>query len=504
MDIRDLKTIMRCPKQYEFDKTLLHTETLRGNIFIKGIAILKEHLLLDKSWKECSVILEQLYERELCDEWYDFSWLKNREIKNRLQQMQRLYQWLCSFLPHNYELDKCFRLEYVGEINGYAFSELSTTCDFYFQSDKMISIILLRENFTELLQVKHWEKNIKKELELMFPLLALKKRYPDKEIEVLFVSIRSRMDTEDMLSGFEVARGNNVVRVTDGMVVTGTKYDENSEISKLLHHIKRKGCGRCYYDSICHLPVPIYCSERDTDPLCQGAMNYTAMQLEAIQHTNGPLRVAAGPGAGKTEVLTARITNLINMGISPNKILAVTFTKSAAKEILSRMETEDKPMVTTLHALGYRIIRQSRHLIGRKRLVNKVDCMHILASVLKHAPRVKGLDYQTLTGKRGALNLLFRDFSFINRNGIEKLQEMFPEKDVKGIEIVKAMYDQKYQRASYIMYDEQISLAVSLLQKYPSVRSRVQGSFDYLLIDEAQDLDEMQEKLIRLLVGEDQ
>lgn len=502
MDIRDLKTLIRCPVQYEYDKTLLHEAIHRENIFMKGIAILKEQLLLGKSWNECSITLEQLYGQGLRDEWYDFPWLKNREIKNRLQQMQRLYKWLCSFLPYKFELDKSICLEYVGEINGYSFSELSTTCDFYFQSDKMISVILLREYFTDLLKVKHWEKNIKKEMELMFPLLTLKNRYPDKEIEVLFVSIRSRMDEEDMLSGFEVVRGNNVIRVTDDMVVTETKYDEKAEISKLLHHIKRKGCGRCYYDSICHIPVPIYCPNRATEPSNQDATNYTAMQQEAIHHTKGPLRVAAGPGAGKTEVLTARITNLINMGISPNRILAVTFTKRAAKEVLSRMETEDKPIVTTLHALGYRIIRQSRHLIGRKRLVNKVDCMQVLMSILKQAPKIKGLDYQTLTGKKGALNLLFRDFSFIDRNGIQKLKETFPEKDVKGIEMVKTMYDLKYQKASYIMYDEQISLAVSLLQKYPSVRSRVQGSFDYLLIDEAQDLDEMQEKLIRLLIGE--
>lgn len=502
MDIRDLKTIIRCPKQYEFDKTLLHTDTFKGNIFMKEIAILKEHLLQNKAWKECSVILEQLYEQELRDEWYELSWLKNREIKKRLQQMQRLYKWLYSFLPQNFEIDKNIHLEYVGEINGYAYAELSTVCDFYFQSDKMISVVLLREYFTELLQVKYWEKNIKKEMEIMFPLLVLKKLYPDKEIEVLFASVRSRKDSDDMISAFEVARGDNVVRATDDMIVTGTKYDESTEIFKLLHHIKRKGCGRCCYDSICHFPVPVYRTVGATNTTEQDVINYTVMQQEAIQHTNGPLRVAAGPGAGKTEVLTARIANLINMGISPNRILAVTFTKRAAKEVLSRLETQDKPLVTTLHALGYRIIRQSRHLIGRKRLVNKVDCMQILVSVLNQAPRIKGLDYHALTGKRGALNLLFRDFSFINRHGIQKLQETFPDKDVKGIEKVKIMYDLKYQQASYIMYDEQISLAVSLLQKYPSVRERVQSSFDYLLVDEAQDLDEMQEQLIRLLVGE--
>ena len=95
-------------------------------------------------------------------------------------------------------------------------------------------------------------------------------------------------------------------------------------------------------------------------------------QKQAVLHTNGALLIIAGAGAGKTKTLTHRIVNLIESGIAPNKILAITFTNKAAKEMRDRTESlikksgvvaeidtfYNKPFVSTFHSLGVRILRE--------------------------------------------------------------------------------------------------------------------------------------------------
>ncbi|HEV7423645.1 MAG TPA: UvrD-helicase domain-containing protein, partial [Candidatus Paceibacterota bacterium] len=90
-------------------------------------------------------------------------------------------------------------------------------------------------------------------------------------------------------------------------------------------------------------------------------------QREAAMHTHGPLLIIAGAGAGKTKTITHRIVNLIKNGVAPEKILAVTFTNKAAKEMRERIITEIKknaqgqekiPFVSTFHSLGVFIIKE--------------------------------------------------------------------------------------------------------------------------------------------------
>ena len=502
MDVKELKALIRCPKQYDLNKRIRHREMQKRNVYEKGLTLLKECLRHNKTWDICTEKLSDLFRQELQETWFELPWQKERETCERLEILQQVYKWLRTFPFSKADWDRLLSMKYCTEIEGQRFTELSTMCDVFFEEDTKVTAIFLREQFTELLQVKSWKKNMGIELELVIPLLVLQKEYPEKEVELLYASIQPRKDTNKTILEFDEFYENHVVRFVSDTKLNFWRNDEVNEITKLMQHVKKCGCGGCCYNSICHFPVPVWKQESSQMSEIKEDMHYTSSQKEAIQHFYGPLRIAAGPGAGKTEVLTARVSNLISKGVPPERILAVTFTKKVAKELLSRMDFPAKPNVTTLHALGYKIIRQSQHFLGKKKLVNKVDCMRILMHVLKQAPRIKGFNYRKMTGKRGMLNLLFRDFTYINRNGVQKLKEAFPEKDVDTIEVVKSMYDQQYRKASYIMYEVQISLAVYILQAYPSVRRRMQESFDYILIDEAQDLDEMQEKLICLLIGD--
>src|SRR5580658_1444015 len=87
----------------------------------------------------------------------------------------------------------------------------------------------------------------------------------------------------------------------------------------------------------------------------------TENQRQAVLHTEGPLLVLAGPGSGKTRVITCRIANLIHQGVRPGQILAITFTNKAAAEMKQRVETMlpgNRVWISTFHSLGVRLMRQ--------------------------------------------------------------------------------------------------------------------------------------------------
>src|SRR3989344_4938308 len=133
-------------------------------------------------------------------------------------------------------------------------------------------------------------------------------------------------------------------------------------------------------------------------------------QKKAIAHTDGPLLIIAGAGAGKTKTLTHRIANLISQGVPPEKILAVTFTNKAAKEMRDRVhflmgrghlshnipyaaddaffERTKIPFISTLHALGVYIIRENTRFFGLTKhfsILDKDDSLALIKEAMKAA-----------------------------------------------------------------------------------------------------------------------
>ena len=276
-------------------------------------------------------------------------------------------------------------------------------------------------------------------------------------------------------------------------------------IQKTMDSITPQNCQRCVYEDICKPATLVYLKGKISKEIKRPVeLAYSENQKKGIHYQTGPVRVCAGPGAGKTAVLVERIRWLIAEGVNPEKILAVTYTRKAAREILERIHTEQKPAVSTLHALGFQIIRRNEGLIGKKRLVNQVDCMQMLLRILNCAPRIQGVRYQGVTSRYGLLSKLLEDFQFINRHGVTKFRESYPDKDLQGILRVKDMYEQKLKVSGCIYFEDQIRLAVEILEKYSGVRRILQETYDYIMVDEAQDLDVMQARMIQLLVKKPQ
>jgi DNA helicase-2/ATP-dependent DNA helicase PcrA len=224
-------------------------------------------------------------------------------------------------------------------------------------------------------------------------------------------------------------------------------------------------------------------------------------QREAVLATEGPLLVVAGAGSGKTRVLTYRVAHLLNaIGVKPNEILAITFTNKAAGEMRERLEDLLGPVaraiwILTFHAACGRILRREAPRLGYRSNFTIYD----------------SADQVRLT--KQCLEELERDPKRFTPRGIHeqissaKNQLVGPEEYAKR---VSSFYDQTvaevyelYQRRLFasnaVDFDDMLMLTVRVLEHFPEARERWQKAFRYILVDEYQDTNHAQYRLLQLL-----
>jgi DNA helicase-2/ATP-dependent DNA helicase PcrA len=225
-------------------------------------------------------------------------------------------------------------------------------------------------------------------------------------------------------------------------------------------------------------------------------------QRAAVRHTEGPLLLLAGAGSGKTRVITSRIAYLLkNRGVTSEAILAVTFTNKAAREMRERVESmvdrrQAKGMViSTFHALCVRILKEDIEQLGYKKnfsIYGGADQLRLIRDLLQEINtglRKYDAD-RVLYLISDAKNRLIAPDTFQPRHGDE----------YSGV--VAAIYP-RYQRAlkafNAVDFDDLIMLTVRLLQDKPAVLEKYQQRFRYLMVDEYQDTNAAQYRLLRLL-----
>ncbi len=228
-------------------------------------------------------------------------------------------------------------------------------------------------------------------------------------------------------------------------------------------------------------------------------------QRAAATHVNGPLLVLAGAGSGKTRVVAYRIVYLVEQGISPNQILAVTFTNKAAQEMQERVHTllgndffEGRPTICTFHSLGVRILRESIHHLGFENnftIYDEEDSNKLLRGCL-----------HTIGIKKEADIKLFRQFISGAKNQLQGPSEIDPsglQHDLQHmIKEVYSLYQVRLKEANALDFDDLLFLTTQLFQKHPDVLAAYQKRWPYLLIDEYQDTNYAQYLMARLIVGE--
>ncbi len=224
------------------------------------------------------------------------------------------------------------------------------------------------------------------------------------------------------------------------------------------------------------------------------------LQREAVCHKEGPCLVIAGAGSGKTKVLTTRIAKLIEEGVPSYQILAITFTNKAAKEMkerLSKMTDASDAFVGTFHSFGLRIIRENALKLGMDRNFTILDTEDV-TSLIKKFLKERGFDSKTISP-----SYVRNRISFIKNEMLTDAEvEQFFQSDMEKIafEIYKE-YNQKLKKSNSVDFDDLLRLPVLLFQKDKEVLEHYQNKYQYILIDEYQDTNEVQYKLVKLLAS---
>jgi len=224
-------------------------------------------------------------------------------------------------------------------------------------------------------------------------------------------------------------------------------------------------------------------------------------QREAVLHTEGPLLVIAGAGSGKTRVLTHRVAHLITaVGVKPNEILAITFTNKAAGEMRERLTTMLGPVaraiwILTFHAACGRMLRSEAERLGYKSnftIYDSQDQVRLVKQVLddldkdpkRFVPR--GIHAQISKAKNQLVSpALYRErvASFYDQTVAE----------------VYELYQKRLHASNAVDFDDMLMLTVEVLERFPEARKRWQNAFRYVLVDEYQDTNHAQYRLLQLL-----
>lgn len=222
-------------------------------------------------------------------------------------------------------------------------------------------------------------------------------------------------------------------------------------------------------------------------------------QQEAVDTTYGPILVLAGAGSGKTRVVTCRIVKLLEQGVDPSKILALTFTNKAAQEMKERVSTltNSHVLVCTFHSLGARILREIIHVQGYHRdfvIYDDQDTEKIIKLCLSESG--------SLLEPKSALSFISRAKNAL-LNMDSQLAENLANEDSEFIELFKR-YQQKLHHSNAVDFDDLLYLPVMIFKAKPEVLESYQNRWNFLLIDEYQDTNETQSVLIQMLVDKHQ
>jgi DNA helicase II / ATP-dependent DNA helicase PcrA len=224
-------------------------------------------------------------------------------------------------------------------------------------------------------------------------------------------------------------------------------------------------------------------------------------QREAVLHTEGPVLVVAGAGSGKTRVLTRRIAHLLGaVGVKPPEILAITFTNKAAAEMRERVEQLVGPparaaWVMTFHAACGRILRREAQRLGYRStftIYDSADQIRLVKRCLEELERdpkrftPRGIHSQISNAKNtlvGPVEYAERVASFYDQTVAE----------------VYDLYQKRLFASNAVDFDDMLFLTVDVLERFPEAREKWQEAFRYVLVDEYQDTNHAQYRLLQLL-----
>lgn len=226
-------------------------------------------------------------------------------------------------------------------------------------------------------------------------------------------------------------------------------------------------------------------------------ISFNSSQLEAVSHNEGPCYVLAGPGSGKTAVITQRTKNLITKhGVNPSNILVITFTKAAAMEMKQRfckLMGEEKTRVTfgTFHAVFFMVLKMAYHMQSSN-IVSEEQKYQIMRELIARQP----LDYKD---EKDMISGLLSEISLV-KNARLDLEHFYSSQCGEQIfrHIFRA-YDERLRQNRWIDFDDMLTYTYELFRERPDILAAWQRKYQYILIDEFQDICAIQYDIVKML-----
>ena len=229
-------------------------------------------------------------------------------------------------------------------------------------------------------------------------------------------------------------------------------------------------------------------------------MSLNDAQMRAVHHLGGPCLVLAGAGSGKTRVIVHKIARLLQAGLAPKNIAAITFTNKAAAEMRERAKALVGPRaardlaISTFHSLGVRMLRESGQKVGLKQNFSILDSDDVLGVL-----RDTGGTTDAALARRWQWAISLWKNQGLDADGAEGQAQ---NDDERVAARVMRRYQERLSAYQAVDFDDLIGLPRALLQRDAEERERWQAQFGHVLVDEYQDTNAVQYELMKALVGE--
>jgi len=224
-------------------------------------------------------------------------------------------------------------------------------------------------------------------------------------------------------------------------------------------------------------------------------------QVEAVKNTSGPLLVIAGAGSGKTRVLTYRIAYLINVKkVDPFRILAITFTNKAAREMKKRVislvgKVGEHMWVSTFHSFCARFLRIEIHNLGMPSnyvIYDQDDSVRLISRIAREMEiDIKKFPPRMVKAAISDAKNHLIDYETYNKKAADYYEKLVAK--------VYSSYQERLLKANALDFDDLLMFTVDVLNLFPDVRKKYQEKFQYILVDEFQDTNMAQNEIVMLL-----
>ena len=221
-------------------------------------------------------------------------------------------------------------------------------------------------------------------------------------------------------------------------------------------------------------------------------------QMQVINHTTGPALVLAGPGSGKTTVITQRLFRL-SSNMPDARVICLTFSRAAAIEMKVRFQsiTRESPTpvhFATVHSLAYSVLKRGKSVKDMPLLLDSKDCPHNKYTILQKIYRAVNCEDISLPETEKLIGWISRD-----RNRTLDMSKTGNPVQIKNFEKIKVQYKAYKREHNLIDFDDMIMDALTILQKIPEQRAHWSELYDFVQIDEGQDLTPAQFEIIKFL-----